>query len=123
MPKVFRVYSGSDGKSHIAEVPWEMKPFSDVEGAHGEGTPMQSASGIAFRVAPAGYVLNWHCAPRRQYSISISGTAEIEVGDGTVARVGPGDVVLAEDLTGQGHVTRVVGNQPRMYAIVPLGDK
>ena len=123
MPKVFRVYSGSDGKSHIAEVPLAMKPFSDVEGAHGEGTPMQSASGIAFRVAPAGYVLNWHCAPRRQYSISLSGTAEIEVGDGTVARVGPGDVVLAEDLTGQGHVTRVVGNQPRMYAIVPLGDK
>ena len=122
MPKVFRVYSGSDGKSHIAEVPLQMKPFSDVEGAHGEGTPMQSASGIAFRVAPPGYVLNWHCAPRRQYSISLSGTAEIEVGDGTVARVGPGDVVLAEDLTGQGHVTRVVGTQPRMYAIVPLSD-
>ena len=120
MPKVFRVYSGSDGKSHIAEVPWEMKPFSDVEGAHGEGTPMQSASGIAFRVAPAGYVLNWHCAPRRQYSISLSGTAEIEVGDGTVARVGPGDVVLAEDLTGQGHITRVVGDAPRLSVLVPL---
>ena len=54
MPKVFRVYSGADGKSHIAEVPLAMKPFSDVEGAHGEGTPMQTASGIAFRVAPPG---------------------------------------------------------------------
>ena len=31
------------------------------------------------------------------------------MGDGTVARIGPGDVVLAEDLTGQGHITRVVG--------------
>ena len=59
---------------------------------------------------------------RRQYSIALSGTAEIEVGDGTVARVGPGDVVLAEDLTGEGHVTRVVGDQPRFYAIVPLTD-
>ena len=57
---------------------------------------------------------------RRQYSITLSGTAEIEVGDGTVARVGPGDIVLAEDLTGQGHVTRVVGNEPRLSAIVPL---
>src|SRR5262249_15340178 len=122
MPKVFRVYSGPDGKSHIAEGPLAMKPFQDVEGAHGEGATMQSALGNAFRVAPPGYVLSWHCAPRRQYSISLSGTAEIEVGDGTVARVGPGDVVLAEDLTGQGHVTRVVGDQPRMYAIVPLGD-
>ena len=120
MPKVWRVYSGPDGESHIAEEKLDMKPFTDSEGAHGEGTPMQQCAGIAFRVAPVGYVLDWHCAPRRQYSISLSGMAEIEVGDGTKARVGPGDIVLAEDLTGRGHVTRVVGDQPRFYAIVPL---
>jgi quercetin dioxygenase-like cupin family protein len=120
MPKLFRVYSGTDGKSHLAEVPWDMKPFKDVEGSYGEGTPMQNAAGIAFRVFQPGYVLSWHCAPRRQYSITLSGRAEIEVGDGTIAKVGPGDVVLAEDLTGQGHVTRVVGTEPRLSAIVPL---
>ena len=120
MPKMWRVYSGSDGRSHIAEVPWAMQPFVDTEGAHGQTTPTQSVASIAFRVSPPGYVLNWHCAPRRQYSIALSGSAEIEVGDRTVARVNPGDVVLAEDLTGQGHITRVVGDQPRFYAIVPL---
>ena len=120
MSKIWRVYSGQDGQSHIAEEPMAMKPFTDTEGAHGEGTPVQSAKSIAFRVSQPGYVLSWHCAPRRQYSIALSGAAEIEVGDGTIARVGPGDVVLAEDLTGQGHITRVVGDQPRYYAIVPL---
>jgi len=99
-----------------------MTPFTDVEGAHGEGTAMQATAGIAFRVSPPGYVLSWHCAPRRQYSVSLSGVAEIEVGDGTVVRLHPGDVVLAEDLTGQGHITRVVGDQPRFYAIVPLAE-
>jgi hypothetical protein len=59
-------------------------------------------------------------APRRQYSITLSGQAEIEVGDGTVARLGPGDVLLAEDLTGQGHIMRVIGNVPRLSALVPL---
>src|SRR5437870_3619121 len=122
MGKLWRVYSGSDGRSHIEELKPEMKPFRDTEGAYGEGSAMQKATGIAFRVSPPGYVLNWHCAPRRQYSIALSGSAEIEVGDGTVKRIEPGDVVLAEDLTGQGHVTRVVGNQPRMYAIVPLAE-
>jgi hypothetical protein len=122
MPKIWRVYSGADGRSHMAEVTLPMKPFLDTEGAHGETTPTQTAAGIAFRVAPPGYVLGWHCAPRRQYSISLSGNAEIEVGDGTVARIGPGDVVLAEDLTGQGHITRVTGGEPRFYAIVPLAD-
>jgi hypothetical protein len=123
MPKLWRIYSGSDGESHLEDMPWAMKPFADVEGAHGEATPMQPVTGITFRVSPPGYVLSWHCAPRRQYSISLSGAAEIEVGDGTVARVGPGDVVLAEDLTGRGHVTRAVGDQPRYYAVVPLKDK
>ena len=122
MAKRWRVYSDPSGQSKIAEMPLEMKPFVDAEGAHGQGTALQKATGIAFRVSPPGYVLDWHCAPRRQYSISLSGHAEIEVGDGTVARIGPGDIVLAEDLTGQGHITRVVGSEPRLYAIVPLSD-
>ena len=122
MPKMWRVYSGADGQSHVEEADFALQPFVDTEGAHGEGTPLQSVTGITFRLAQPGYVLSWHCAPRRQYTITLSGAAEIEVGDGTVTRVGPGDVLLAEDLTGQGHITRVVGNQPRFYAVVPLAD-
>ena len=122
MPKIFRVYTGANGQSHLAEESLALQPFVDTEGAYGEGTPLQQAMGITFRLAPPGYVLSWHCAPRRQYTITLSGAAEVEVGDGTVARVGPGDVLLAEDLTGQGHITRVVGNEPRFYAVVPLAD-
>ena len=120
MPTIVRVYTGNDGRSHLEEVTLALQPFIDTEGAYGEGTPLQPATGIAFRVAPPGYVLNWHCAPRRQYSITLSGEAEIEVGDGTVKRIGAGDIVLAEDLTGQGHITRVLGNQPRLSVVVPL---
>jgi hypothetical protein len=120
MPRFWRLYSGADGQSKLVEEKLDMRPFTDTEGAHGEGTAMLPATGIAFRTSPAGYVLGWHCAPRRQYSITLAGQAEIEVGDGTVARIGPGDVVLAEDLTGQGHITRVVGTTPRLSALVPL---
>ena len=122
MPSIFRVYTGADGQSHIAAEPLTLQPFVDSEGAYGEGTPLQGATGITFRLAPPGYVLSWHCAPRRQYTITLSGAAEVEVGDGTVARVGAGDVLLAEDLTGQGHITRVVGTEPRFYAVVPLTE-
>lgn len=122
MSTIVRVYSGEDGQSHLEEVILALQPFVDTEGAYGEGTALQAATGIAFRVAPPGYVLNWHCAPRRQYSITLSGEAEIEVGDGTVKRIGAGDVVLAEDLTGQGHITRVLGDQPRLSVVVPLAE-
>jgi quercetin dioxygenase-like cupin family protein len=122
MPTIVRVYTGNDGRSHLEEVSLALEPFVDTEGAYGEGTPLQKATGITFRVAPPGYVLNWHCAPRRQYTITLSGEAEIEVGDGTVRRIGPGDVILAEDLTGQGHITRVVGQQPRFSVVMPLAE-
>jgi quercetin dioxygenase-like cupin family protein len=122
MPTIVRVYTGDDGRSHLEEVSLPLQPFVDTEGAYGEGTPLEQTTGITFRVAPPGYVLNWHCAPRRQYTITLSGEAEIEVGDGTVKRIGPGGVILAEDLTGQGHITRVVGDQPRFSAVVPLAD-
>jgi quercetin dioxygenase-like cupin family protein len=122
MPTIVRVYTGDDGRSHLEEVSLSLQPFVDTEGAYGEGTPLEQTTGITFRVAPPGYVLNWHCAPRRQYTITLSGEAEIEVGDGTVRRIGPGGVILAEDLTGQGHITRVVGDQPRFSAVVPLAD-
>ena len=45
---------------------------------------------------------------------------EIEIGDGTVKRFGKGDIMLADDTTGRGHITRVIGNQPRVYVTIPL---
>ena len=50
----------------------------------------------------------WHNAPRRQFVITLTGRSEIGVGDGSSQQLGPGDMMLAEDLTGQGHTTRIV---------------
>lgn len=117
-----RVYTGDDGRSHLEEIDPPFEPFVDVEGAHGDGTPMEGATGITFRRGAPGYFLDFHTAPRRQYTITLSGEIEIGTGDGTVQRYGPGTVLLAEDLTGQGHTTRVVGQEARVYIVVPLSD-
>ena len=122
MANIFRVYTGDDGQSHLEEMNLPLEPFVDTEGAYGEGTPLEPATGITFRVAESGYFLNWHNAPRRQYIITLSGEAELGVGDGTVRRVGAGDVLLAEDLTGQGHTTRVVSAEQRLTVVIPLND-
>lgn len=52
--------------------------------------------------------------------IVLKGRVEIEVGSGDRIQCKAGDVVLAEDLTGQGHTTRAIGTEERFYAIVPL---
>ena len=122
MATILRIYSGNDGLSHIEEITPPFEPFLDTEGAYGEGTPLESTNGITFRIASPGYFLDWHNAPRRQYTITLSGEVEIGTSDGTVKRLGPGGVLLAEDLTGQGHTTRVVGDLPRFSVVIPLAD-
>ena len=122
MPAFARVYTGADGKSQLVEMEPTFVSFVDTEGAHGEGTPMEAATGITIRRNPPGYFLDWHNAPRRQYTITIAGEVEIGTSDGSVRRFGPGSVLLAEDLTGQGHTTRVVGTETRYTIIVPLAD-
>jgi hypothetical protein len=42
--------------------------------------------------------------------------------DGTSIHVGPGDVVLAEDTTGSGHHTKVVGDSERISLVIPIKD-
>ena len=122
MPSFLRVYSGDDGQSHIEELDFEMQEFIDTEGAHGLATSVINTPGISFREYQPGYFLDYHTAPRRQYSITLTGEIEIGTPDGAVRRCGPGSVLLAEDLTGAGHFTRVVGDQPRFFIIVPLAD-
>jgi hypothetical protein len=67
-----------------------------------------------------GDVIDWHVAPRRQYVINLSGQSEVEIGDGTKLLFGPGDIFLADDTTGRGHISRVVGTQPRAYVTVAI---
>ncbi|CAI8010492.1 hypothetical protein GBAR_LOCUS6924 [Geodia barretti] len=122
MPNFVRCYTGDDGKSHLEDLNPPFESFVDTEGAYGEGTPMLGANGVNIRIAQPGYLLEWHCAPRRQYTITLSGVAEVEVSDGTKRQVGAGDVLLAEDLTGAGHITRVISDEPRYYMVVALAD-
>ena len=42
------------------------------------------------------------------------------VGDGTGRRFDSSDIMLSEDTIGQGHITRAVGNQPRISIFVTL---
>jgi quercetin dioxygenase-like cupin family protein len=105
--KVTRLYTGADGQSH----------FEDIEVEIGKLVP---GEGIVFRHAPPGNVQGWHPAPRRQYVITLSGEGEIETSDGTKRRFGPGAMMLADDTTGRGHITRVVSSVPRVYVMIPV---
>ena len=113
--KITHLYTGTDGESH----------FEDINiSVGGEGSERMSelikATGIIFRETSGTYDLTWHTAPRRQFVINLNAGVEIVVGDGTSRILGPGDILLAEDTTGRGHISRAVNNQPRKSIFVAL---
>lgn len=114
--KYVRIYTGPDKLSHFENV--------EVSG-NLPGTPPQApwaAKSFTFGHLPSGYYHDWHPAPRRQFAITLSGETEITASDGESRRFGQGDVMLADDTTGKGHTSRVVGDQERVTVFVPLAD-
>ena len=47
---------------------------------------------------------------------------EVGAADGQIRQTGPGRVTLHEDIEGQGHTTRVLGDSPAIVAFIPLED-
>jgi hypothetical protein len=111
--KITRLYTGPDGQTHAEEIEVKFGPG---------GTKLMAGAGAEIRRAPPGRVADWHTAPRRQYVITLSGHGEVELIDGTKIELGPGSIDFAEDLTGKGHITRVIGNEDRVTMAIPVSD-
>jgi len=111
-----RIYADERGCSHFEslDIPLEEGPLGSV-------STLVPGAGVIFRTTAAGWSADFHPAPRRQFVITLVGEVEIECGDGSVRRFGPGDVVLADDTTGQGHISRQ-GDAERISIFVPVSD-
>jgi hypothetical protein len=114
---VTRIFTGPDGQTHAEEIDVKLMPG----GTSGELSEMAKATGVQFRRTPPNYFVDWHPAPQRQYVITLSGRGEIELVGGKKIPLGPGHILLAEDVTGKGHISRGVGTEDRVSVFVPLG--
>lgn len=114
--KIVRVYTGPDNKSHFEDVEIPLKDG----GKAGFMSELRKATGVVFRETDGSYNFDFHNAPRRQYVVNLEGEVEIEVGDGTKRILRSGDILLAEDTTGQGHISRAVGGKPRKSLFITL---
>ena len=104
--------------------------FEDLEIKYGLSPPLGIISdslvshSTFFRFAGAEGeedVYDYHCAPQRQFVIHLKGAVEIETGDGTTRQFGVGDVLLADDTTGEGHISRGI-DTPREQVFIVLSD-
>jgi uncharacterized cupin superfamily protein len=104
-----RLYTGADGQSHIDQVPISLKGDANEPGIEQSDAPKMSDATV-IRCAP-GMFETWHNADKKRYIVVVSGEAEVVTTGGEKARIVPGRIYIAEDLTGKGHTFRVVGNQ------------
>ena len=105
------IYADTNGVSHFRDV--EVS-FASSELA-AKGNPVSTSSfqqSVAgFVSVPAGWNSGWHNSPGDGFAVLLQGSVEIEVGSGEVRRFSPGDVWRSTDVSGKGHVSRVVGTK------------
>ena len=111
--QIVRVYSGDDEESHFEDLTPDQ--LAEIVNRLGDG-----AIDLYRRESPS--FSDYHTAPRHQYVVNLSGIAEFETADGTKRRLVPGDVLIAEDLTGHGHIARSIGDEFRVSLAIPLAD-
>jgi hypothetical protein len=114
--KYVRLYTGSDGETHMEDVELELTD----SGRGTDVSPEFEAGGVNFAKFRDDYSFDQHNAPRRRFVIMLSGSIEVEASDGQVRTLGPGTALLAEDLTGVGHKSRIVGSGERLSVFVQL---
>ena len=112
MLHAFKLFTGPDNASHVAEGTVAENDRTDVVAIHFKETPAHSS-------------FDWHEAPEPQYVITLSGTLEFTTRDGETFVLRPGDVLVAMDDVGSGHKWRLIDDQPwrRAYVVLKPGAR
>ncbi len=116
--RIHNLYADENGESHFRDI--------EVEWAEEKQTSKLSARlpahGIIFRQSPETYELDWHTAPRRQYIINLDGGVQITASDGEVREIAAGEVILVEDITGKGHLSKALEGKIRHSIFIPIDE-
>ena len=113
--RVTRLFTGDDNRSHFEDIEIDIAPLRSSLVSE-----LIPATGVIFRQTGGDYDLDFHNAPRRQYIVNLRGSVEITVGSGEKRVFGPGEVILAEDTEGQGHISRAVNGGVRHSLFITL---
>lgn len=115
---IIRLYTGPDGQTHKDTAEIYFGPSTIYPAA--EASRIIKVSDAQFFRLPKGKVQDWHKPAHRQYVVTLSGEGEVEIAGGQTIRLSPGRIVLLENVTGKGHITRSTGSEDLTFFIVPL---
>ena len=113
---ITRLYTGADREAHAGKIEVSMSPSTGLAGL--EASEIIKVSAAQFVRWPPGHVRDWHNAEQRQYVVTLSGRGEVEVSGGQKVLLNPGQIILADDRFGKGHITRSIGPEDLVLLLV-----
>lgn len=102
--RIIKLYTGKDQKSYFEEI----DILLEQEQALGFYSAAFMVNELFFRETKSDAVFEWHNAPAMQYIVYLSGSVEIHASGGEIRRFQAGDILLAMDLEGQGHISKIL---------------
>ena len=106
---MYRIFSDSDGESHIEELRLEDHP---------ELGAMTNVSEVKVQKFDGSRDMPLHPLPERRLIVHLSGEVEITTSDGSKQILRAGDVRLMEDVTGKGHAHLDLTPSEAVYVIL-----
>lgn len=108
--KVPRVYTDEQGETHIElrDIPQHEASLGPPPNPVGQMTEPEAVSSFVTLSALAGTEVPAHNAPQPYICIVLSGEGEVEASDGATVRLGPGGLIYCDDVSGKGHITRLI---------------
>jgi hypothetical protein len=113
--RITRFSDASDGGSVFSELEltFPERVFDQFGGTYHLSKALNPTSAVIVDL-PRELDQGWHVAPDRQFVILLTGCLEVETTDGQTRRWNPGDIFMADDVSGKGHRTRVINGPVRV---------
>lgn len=117
------LYTDSAGETHLEhrQLELERKDFSPPT-PYLDGSAPEAVQTTSLLRLPIGWSADWHPSPCRQWQYYLEGEIYFEASDGSSCTVPTGGVVLLEDTTGKGHMSRALNDKTVALVSVKIGD-
>lgn len=118
------LYTDAEGESHFQKKKFEFHSAdNNIWGNLIKFINLEGVKGAGLVKLEKGAVEDWHTAPRRQFAFVVQGTVDVTASDGEVLRLTPGSILLIDDTTGKGHITKDVGDEEHIALMLPLVEE
>ena len=116
--RCLHLHGDADGETHLTEIEFPVREtHAGVVRGVSDIPALTMGMGAFVERKPD---VGMHHAPKRQFLVVLQGELELITSLEQRELLGPGDVLLADDIGTKGHISRDVGDDPLMLMAIAI---